>query len=137
MGKKPFGKRMLRLDKAQRVHISSGSTGSGGGDGSAQKKQKKPKKTKATAPGSGECFPIDAGAQIHAIKRITQTGMAGPRRIGPYSNRQRILLVGEGDFSFSLSLAAAIGGSNLVCTSLDKLTQLQVPYLPDAAPPLV
>ncbi len=43
-----------------------------------------------------------------------------------YSNRQNILLVGEGDFTFSLALASVIGGSKLVCTSLDKLSQMQV-----------
>ncbi|XP_019197077.1 PREDICTED: uncharacterized protein At4g26485-like [Ipomoea nil] len=37
-----------------------------------------------------------------------------------YSNQHRILLVGEGDFSFSASLAAAFGyASNMIATSLD------------------
>ncbi|XP_031104704.1 uncharacterized protein LOC116009722 isoform X1 [Ipomoea triloba] len=37
-----------------------------------------------------------------------------------YSNRHKILLVGEGDFSFSASLAAAFGSaSNITATSLD------------------
>ncbi|KAJ7967868.1 DUF2431 domain protein [Quillaja saponaria] len=37
-----------------------------------------------------------------------------------YSSKQRILLVGEGDFSFSLCLARAFGSAhNLVATSLD------------------
>lgn len=37
-----------------------------------------------------------------------------------YSSSQRILLVGEGDFSFSLSLAKAFGSAhNMVATSLD------------------
>ncbi|XP_052178335.1 uncharacterized protein At4g26485-like [Diospyros lotus] len=37
-----------------------------------------------------------------------------------YSSRQKILLVGEGDFSFSASLAAAFGSAtNIVSTSLD------------------
>lgn len=37
-----------------------------------------------------------------------------------YSSRHRILLVGEGDFSFSLSLARRFGSAhNMVATSLD------------------
>jgi hypothetical protein len=37
-----------------------------------------------------------------------------------YSSAQSILVVGDGDFSFSLALAAAFGsGENLVATSLD------------------
>ncbi|CAL9046768.1 unnamed protein product [Musa banksii] len=37
-----------------------------------------------------------------------------------YSSAQQILLVGEGDFSFSLALANAFGSAdNLVATSLD------------------
>lgn len=42
------------------------------------------------------------------------------KRLRQYSNKQRILLVGEGDFSFSLSLARAFGSAtNLTATSLD------------------
>ncbi|KAJ8425208.1 hypothetical protein Cgig2_000557 [Carnegiea gigantea] len=42
--------------------------------------------------------------------------------IGPYNSTQRILLVGEGDFSFSTGLAVAFGSaSNMVATSLNSL----------------
>lgn len=42
------------------------------------------------------------------------------KRLKHYSNKQKILLVGEGDFSFSLSLARAFGSaSNITATSLD------------------
>ncbi|XP_074303419.1 uncharacterized protein LOC141637912 [Silene latifolia] len=41
-------------------------------------------------------------------------------RRGPYTSIQKILLVGEGDFSFSTSLAVAFGSaSNMIATSLD------------------
>lgn len=48
-----------------------------------------------------------------------------------YTNRQRILVVGDGDFSFSLAIASALGGEGIVCTSLDKDTQLKVLGLKD------
>ncbi|KAK9666276.1 hypothetical protein RND81_14G173500 [Saponaria officinalis] len=42
------------------------------------------------------------------------------KRIGQYTSKQKILLVGEGDFSFSASLAVAFGSaSNIVATSLN------------------
>lgn len=42
------------------------------------------------------------------------------KRIKYYNNKQKILLVGEGDFSFSLSLARAFGSAaNLTATTLD------------------
>jgi len=42
------------------------------------------------------------------------------RSIKHYSNSHQILLVGEGDFSFSLALANAFGSAeNMVPTSLD------------------
>ncbi|OIV91877.1 hypothetical protein TanjilG_17869 [Lupinus angustifolius] len=46
-----------------------------------------------------------------------------------YSSNQKILLVGEGDFSFSLSLATAFGTAhNLVATSLDSQENIGKKY---------
>ncbi|XP_040362732.1 uncharacterized protein At4g26485 isoform X1 [Rosa chinensis] len=51
------------------------------------------------------------------------------KRIKHYTNYQRILLVGEGDFSFAVSLARAFGSSrNMVATSLDDRESLMRKY---------
>ncbi|KAL3623864.1 hypothetical protein CASFOL_032680 [Castilleja foliolosa] len=50
-----------------------------------------------------------------------------------YSNCHRILLVGEGDFSFALCLATAFGdASNIVATSLDSQEMLRSKYFGSA-----
>lgn len=50
--------------------------------------------------------------------------------MGHYSSTQTILLVGEGDFSFSLALATGFGsGANLVATSLDDYDTLTDKYI--------
>jgi 25S rRNA (uracil2634-N3)-methyltransferase len=51
------------------------------------------------------------------------------RRIEHYTSSQRILLVGEGDFSFSLSLAKAFSSArNMVSTSIDTQQDLFKKY---------
>ncbi|XP_021816968.1 uncharacterized protein At4g26485-like [Prunus avium] len=51
------------------------------------------------------------------------------RKIKHYSSYQRILLVGEGDFSFSVCLARAFGlAVNMVATSLDSREYLMLKY---------
>ncbi|KAL7130732.1 hypothetical protein ABFS83_13G153500 [Erythranthe nasuta] len=51
------------------------------------------------------------------------------RWIKHYSSRHRILMVGDGDFSFSASLAVAFGrASNMTATSLDSLDFLMKNY---------
>ncbi|XP_010485155.1 PREDICTED: uncharacterized protein At4g26485-like [Camelina sativa] len=46
-----------------------------------------------------------------------------------YNNKHQILLVGEGDFSFSLCLARAFGtATNITATSLDTRVELELKY---------
>ncbi|GLT36799.1 hypothetical protein SLA2020_111540 [Shorea laevis] len=53
----------------------------------------------------------------------------GKKRSKTYSSNHNILLVGEGDFSFSLSLATRFGSaSNIVATSLDSREELLRKY---------
>ncbi|KAM7499039.1 hypothetical protein LguiA_023453 [Lonicera macranthoides] len=68
---------------------------------------------------------------IEEEERVSKRGVAIKeiRRINHYSSNQRILLVGEGDFSFSRSLARAFGSaSNIIATSLDSVGFLQKNY---------
>ncbi|KAH6778645.1 hypothetical protein C2S51_009957 [Perilla frutescens var. frutescens] len=57
-------------------------------------------------------------------------GVGEERRIKHYSSRHKILLVGEGDFSFSACLAVAFGSSatNIIATSLDSIAFLKENY---------
>ncbi|KAK9673758.1 hypothetical protein RND81_12G187300 [Saponaria officinalis] len=51
------------------------------------------------------------------------------QKIGPYTSKQKILLVGEGNFSFSASLAVAFGcASNMIATSLNSQEYLEKNY---------
>lgn len=46
----------------------------------------------------------------------------------PYKQSHRMLIVGDGNFTFSLSLAKLLGGSNLVATSYDTKEELFKKY---------
>ncbi|KAM5586823.1 uncharacterized protein ABKV19_005646 [Rosa sericea] len=55
--------------------------------------------------------------------------MAQEKRVVHYSSSQKILLVGEGDFSFAACLATAFGSAaNIVATSLNSREELSVNY---------
>ncbi|XVF76983.1 hypothetical protein PTKIN_Ptkin14bG0003600 [Pterospermum kingtungense] len=72
---------------------------------------------------------------VNQPKRRRRRGRRKRKNRGPerwarhYCNSQKILLVGEGDFSFSASLAVAFGSAtNMVATSLDSREMLLLKY---------
>ncbi|CAN6167375.1 unnamed protein product [Urochloa humidicola] len=70
-----------------------------------------------------------AGGEEKKKKKDKEQEKKGEKWLGHYSSAQDILLVGDGDFSFSLALATAFGsGANLVATSLDTYEALRVKY---------
>ncbi|XP_043720401.1 uncharacterized protein At4g26485-like [Telopea speciosissima] len=62
-------------------------------------------------------------------KELTRRVLQGEKRIKHYSSSHKILLVGEGDFSFSACLAKVFGSAdNMVATSLDSKSFLKKNY---------
>ncbi|XP_009391125.2 heavy metal-associated isoprenylated plant protein 41-like [Musa acuminata AAA Group] len=63
------------------------------------------------------------------LKQRSHQSSVRVKWLSHYSSAQQILLVGEGDFSFSLALANAFGSAdNLVATSLDSYDDLLQKY---------
>ena len=63
---------------------------------------------------------------LHFSEQLLAQG--GPSQVGPYSSRHKILVVGDGDLTFSLSLASALGGAKLVATTYDSIRELEEKY---------
>ncbi|XP_048497839.1 uncharacterized protein At4g26485-like [Beta vulgaris subsp. vulgaris] len=63
---------------------------------------------------------LEKNVTTPVVNRLPSVPKEIVRKIGPYTSAQRILLVGEGDFSFSSCLAVAFGTShNIIATSLN------------------
>ncbi|KAM3276050.1 hypothetical protein ACQJBY_044432 [Aegilops geniculata] len=71
----------------------------------------------------------DRRADAPAAKGVAEKDDEGVRWLKHYSSMQSILVVGDGDFSFSLALATAFGsGEHIVATSLDSYGALKRKY---------
>ena len=67
----------------------------------------------------------DREADAPAAIGVAEKDAEGVRWLKHYSSMHSILVVGDGDFSFSLALAAAFGtGRNIVATLLDSYGSL-------------
>ncbi|KAI4989889.1 hypothetical protein ZWY2020_038252 [Hordeum vulgare] len=85
------------------------------------------------APVQGDPAPAppaaDRKADAPAAKGAAEKDDEGVRWLKHYSSMHSILVVGDGDFSFSLALAAAFGsGEHIVATSLDSYDALKRKY---------
>ena len=71
--------------------------------------------------------PRGTGSNVFSlISKITRTSSATGRSLvqGRYTHRHRILLIGEGNFSFAVALASSLGGDRIVATSFDSRSEL-------------
>ncbi|GLD93640.1 hypothetical protein PINS_up002245 [Pythium insidiosum] len=67
-------------------------------------------------------------AQTNALLNLASFSNPNPKTLGPFSDRHRILVVGDGDFSFSLALAVYLGGKNIIATCYDSKRELREKY---------
>uniref|UniRef100_K3X4K0 C2H2-type domain-containing protein n=1 Tax=Globisporangium ultimum (strain ATCC 200006 / CBS 805.95 / DAOM BR144) TaxID=431595 RepID=K3X4K0_GLOUD len=97
-----------------------------GGNLGKAKRRRQPKK-KVT--GNDAQIQVRAPkSQTNALFTLATTSNPNPKHLGPFSDRQRILVVGDGDLSFSLSLAIFLGGRNLVATCYDSKREVKDKY---------
>ncbi|KAE8987733.1 hypothetical protein PR003_g22626 [Phytophthora rubi] len=99
-----------------------------GAQGDKKKRRRNDKKHAAGSSNAAAQQIRAAKSQTNAIFSLTASSNPNPKNLGPFSDRQRILVVGDGDFSFSLALAVFLGGKNLVATCYDSKVDLKEKY---------
>jgi len=65
---------------------------------------------------------------ITEFDRILQLSNPNPKSLGVYTNKQEILLVGEGNMTFARSLALFLGGDKLIATTFDSMMDFNDKY---------
>jgi hypothetical protein len=64
---------------------------------------------------------------VGLLRTLTESG-GNPVRAGPYVRTDRVLTVGDGDLSFSVSLASLVGPATLTATTYDKKHEMTKKY---------
>ncbi|TYZ69103.1 hypothetical protein PybrP1_009911 [[Pythium] brassicae (nom. inval.)] len=99
-----------------------------GGNLSGKRKRPHNKvKKKAGTPAAAEHVRA-AKSHTSALFALATASNPNPKHLGPFSDRQRILVVGDGDLSFALALAVFLGGGNIVATCYDSKREAQDKY---------
>ncbi|KAF1326696.1 hypothetical protein FI667_g8262, partial [Globisporangium splendens] len=99
-----------------------------GGNLGKTKRRRQPKKKVISGGNDAQTQVRAAKAQTNALFTLATTSNPNPKHLGPFSDRQRILVVGDGDLSFSLSLAIFLGGRSLVATCYDSKREVKEKY---------
>jgi 25S rRNA (uracil2634-N3)-methyltransferase len=101
----------------------------GGGAGGTQSKKRSVSAINSQDSSRGVQVVVAGSA---ALIDVVQAA-SNPLRTGVFRSGERVLLVGEGDFSFAAALATLYGGSNIVASSLDSRRIVLEKYVDDAA----
>ncbi|RQM27924.1 hypothetical protein B5M09_007520 [Aphanomyces astaci] len=121
------------------AHPSKSGKKKGGFDkkkGSFDKKKPdavQPVKKKVTAkvnPNTPSSLNLNARVDASASSAFHQANISNPnpKSVGGVSDKHRVLVVGDGDFSFSLALATRLGGEKIVATAYDSEAELLAKY---------
>eukprot|EP01102_Stenamoeba_stenopodia_P007969 TRINITY_DN2251_c0_g2_i1.p1 TRINITY_DN2251_c0_g2~~TRINITY_DN2251_c0_g2_i1.p1 ORF type:complete len:375 (+),score=131.13 TRINITY_DN2251_c0_g2_i1:111-1235(+) len=101
------------------------------------KGKKKSKKGSHPKPAIGDTPNVadDENKGLVVINQLTlqdyarnPTVIVNPKLVGPYSNKQHILVVGDGNLSFSLDLASELGGEKIIATCYDSKEEFSEKY---------
>ncbi|ELR15307.1 uncharacterized protein ACA1_220680 [Acanthamoeba castellanii str. Neff] len=107
-----------------------GGRGGGSGGGRGKGPRRAPRASPAAFGGASASSSISStsSSSFLAINKLLHAANCNPKSVGPYTNKLDILIVGDGDLSFSRALAYSIGGSRLTATCYDSLNAFKSKY---------